>query len=74
MGGEGEWEEKGSGRRRGVGGEGEWEEKGSGRRRGVGGEGVCGRVVEVVAVEVVDIVSKYPTVHWGWTTWGGESM
>ena len=40
--------------------------KGSGRRRGVGGEGVCGRVV--------DIVSKYPTVHWGWTTWGGECM
>jgi hypothetical protein len=53
--------------------EGEWEGKGC-RGRGVGGEGVCRRVVEEVAVEVVDIVSEYPTVHWGWTTWGGECM
>jgi hypothetical protein len=53
--------------------EGEWEGKGC-RGRGVGEEGVCRRVVEEVAVEVVDIVSEYPTVHWGWTTWGGECM
>ena len=50
------------------------EREGVWRRRAVGGEGVCGRVVEEVAVEVVDIVSEYPMVHWGRTTWGGGWM
>ena len=39
MGGGGEWEKGGNGRRGGVGGGGEWEEGGSGRRGGNGGNG-----------------------------------